>query len=66
MKNDAASRAGRALGELANEMLDKTSRRMSRMDTILDAYIRSGVTGRPYQEERDKMLRKRGLGTIDD
>lgn len=66
MAVSSGSKAGRAFGEMLNELGDKISRRERRIDTILDAYIRSGKTGRSYQEERDALLSQRGLGTIDE
>jgi hypothetical protein len=61
-----ASQAGRAVGKAVAAWADRFQWRERRADTILDAYIRSGHTGRSYQEERDALLRERGLGRIED
>lgn len=66
MKNDLGRNIGSAFGEALNKLSRIHNYRSRQCDTILDAYIRSGITGRSYQEERDELLRKRGLGTIDD
>ena len=62
MKDDA----GNAFGEMLNKLGRVHDFRARRTEAILDAYIRSGETGRSYQEERDALLAERGLGTIED
>lgn len=63
---DVGKELGEALGTAVDQLAKSFSRRSNRMDAILDAYIRSGQTGRSYQEERDALLEERGLGTIDE
>jgi hypothetical protein len=54
------------LGEALDKLAKIADFRTKRCDAILDAYIRSGKTGRSYEEERNEVFRERGLGNIED